>query len=109
MMFASIEPEGRMIPKNLVNHVVSVEINQLNLRQTVEIGTQIANISTSIKLKDLKMNASLGKAGYFDVTYKIYAFNVPEAIQETPPEIEVQKGKKNQAKKLDESKGTAEE
>lgn len=107
---SSIEPEGRMIPKNLVHHAVSVELNQLNLRQAVEIGTQIANISTSIKLKDLKMNASVGKAGYFDVTYKVYAFNVPQAIQEAPPDAEPPKGKKTQAKdSTEESKGNEEE
>ena len=84
-----IESEGRMIPKKLVNSVVAVQLTSLNLRQTVDIGTQLANISAAIKVKDLDMTAIVGKAGYFDVTYKLYAFNVPQALVEAAPDIEV--------------------
>lgn len=94
---SSIEPEGKLIPKNLVEHVVSVELSDLNLRQTVEIGTQLANISTSIKLKDLSISANPQRSGYFDVVYKIYAFNIPQPPQEAAPDIEPVKGKKNKA------------
>ena len=90
-----VESEGRIIPKKLVNSVIAVQLSSINLRQTVDIGTQLANISASIKVKDLDMNATEGKAGYFDVTYKLYAFNVPQPVTEAMPDIEVpNKGKK---------------
>ena len=93
-----VEFEGRIIPQKLVNSVVAVQLSSINLRQTVDIGTQLANISASIKVKDLDMNATEGKAGYFDVTYKLYAFNVPQPIVEAAPDIELpNKDKKKKA------------
>ena len=93
-----VESEGRIIPQKLVSSVVAVQLSSINLRQTVDIGTQLANISASIKVKDLDMNATEGKAGYFDVTYKLYAFNVPQPIAEATPDIELpNKGKKKKA------------
>lgn len=93
-----IEPEGRLIPQKLVNSVVAVQLSSVNLRQAVDIGTQLANISASVKVKDLEMSATEGKTGYFDVTYKLYAFNVPQPIAEAIPDAEPPtKGKKKKA------------
>lgn len=90
-----VEPDGRIIPAKLVNSVVAVQLSSLNIRQAVDIGTQLANISASVKVKDLDMIATVGKTGYFDVTYKLYAFNVPQPIVEATPELEPPtKGKK---------------
>lgn len=95
-----VEPEGRIIPQKLVNSVVAVQLSSINIRQAVDIGTQLANISASVKVKDLEMTATEGKTGYFDVTYKLYAFNVPQPIVEALPDLEPPtKGKK---KKMDE-------
>ncbi len=94
---SSIEPDGKLIPKKMISHAVSVELSELNLRQAIEIGTQISNISSSIKLKDLIINASSGKTGYFDVVYKLYAFNTPQQpIEINSPEPENKKGKKKE-------------
>jgi hypothetical protein len=93
-----VEPEGRLIPQKLVNSVVAVQLSSVNLRQAVDIGTQLANISASVKVKDLEMSATEGKTGYFDVTYKLYAFNVPQPIIEAIPDLEPPtKGKKKKA------------
>ncbi len=90
-----VEPEGRIIPQKLVNSVVAVQLSSINIRQAVDIGTQLANISASVKVKDLEMTATEGKTGYFDVTYKLYSFNVPQPIAEALPDLEPPtKGKK---------------
>lgn len=90
-----VEPEGRIIPQKLVNSVVAVQLSSINIRQAVDIGTQLANISASVKVKDLEMTATEGKTGYFDVTYKLYSFNVPQPIVEALPDLEPPtKGKK---------------
>lgn len=103
-----VEAEGRIIPQKLVNSVVAVQISSVNIRQAVDIGTQLANISASVKVKDLEMNATEGKSGYFDVTYKLYAFNVPQPIVEAIPDPEPPaKGKKPKA--TDEADGGATE
>jgi hypothetical protein len=83
-----IEADGRLILPKLVNSVVAIQLSSLNIRQAVDIGTQLSNISASVKVKDLEMTATEGKTGYFDVTYKLYAFNVPQPIIEAAPDLE---------------------
>lgn len=101
---APVEPEGQFIPKKLLSSAISVQLANLNLKQAVDIGTQLANLSGSIKVKDLFMSASTEKAGYFDVTYKVYAFNVPQPIVQAAPDIEPPiKNKKKPPSDTDES------
>ncbi len=86
--------EGRLIPASLMTSVIDVKLAKLNLRQVVDIGSRLSGISQSVKLKDLLMNANSELAGYFDVTYKLYALNVPAAPVELPPEPETKSAKK---------------
>lgn len=80
------QAEGRLIPSSLQQGVVEVKLAKLNLRQVVDIGLQLANISQAVKVKDMLMQANAEMAGYFDVSYKLYALRVPEALPEPPPE-----------------------
>ena len=80
------QAEGRLIPSSLQQGVVEVKLAKLNLRQVVDIGLQLANISTAVKVKDMLMQANAEMAGYFDVSYKLYALKVPEALPEPAPE-----------------------
>ncbi len=80
------QAEGRLIPQSLLADVVEVKLAKLNLRQIVDIGTQLTNLSPALKIKDLLINANTELAGYFDVEYKIYALKVPELLPEAPPE-----------------------
>ena len=80
------QSEGRLIPSSLQQGVVEVKLAKLNLRQVVDIGLQLANISSAVKVKDMLMQANAEMAGYFDVSYKLYALKVPEALPEPPPE-----------------------
>lgn len=89
------QAEGRLIPANLQQEVVEVKLAKLNLRQVVDIGTQLANISQAVKVKDMFMQANAEMAGYFDVVYKLYALKVPEALPEPPPEPVNPKKKKS--------------
>lgn len=88
--------EGRLIPQSLVTHVLEIKLAKLNLKQIVDIGTSIAGISESVKMKDLVIGAHAKDTRYFDVTYKLYSLNVPEAAPEPLPEVEV-KPKKGSA------------
>ncbi|MCM2352595.1 MAG: hypothetical protein NDI63_03185 [Pseudobdellovibrio sp.] len=89
------EAEGRLIPANLQQAVVEVKLAKLNLRQIVDIGAQLANISQAVKVKDMFMQANAELAGYFDVTYKLYALKVPEPLPEPAPEPVNPKKKKS--------------
>lgn len=70
--------EGRLIPENYVRDVVHVNLAKLNLRQIVDIGNVLNRLSESVKMKDLVITARTDLNGYFDVTYKMYALNIPE-------------------------------
>lgn len=94
--------EGRLIPKDLMTDVVDVKLSKLNLRQIVDIGSRLAGISKSVKLKDLIMTANAEISGYFDVTYKLYSLNVPPPPVELPSEPEPKlKNKKSDSGKND--------
>lgn len=81
------EPEGQLIPRQLQKAVVEVKLSKLNLRQIVDIGLQLTNISSAVKVKDMSLQAHAEMAGYFDVIYKLYALNVPQPAVEEAPEI----------------------
>jgi hypothetical protein len=78
--------EGRLIPQNLVANVFAVKLTKLNLKQIVDIGTSIAAISDSIKLKDIEIKSNVNDTRYYDVNYKVYTLNVPAPTPEPPPE-----------------------
>lgn len=89
------QAEGRLIPTSLQQAVVEVKLAKLNLRQVVDIGAQLANISQAVKVKDMFMQANAELAGYFDVNYKLYALKVPEPLPEPAPEPVNPKKKKS--------------
>jgi hypothetical protein len=92
------QAEGRLIPTSLQQAVIEVKLAKLNLRQIVDIGAQLANISQSVKVKDMFMQANAEMAGYFDVNYKLYALKVPEPLPEPAPEpINTKKKKPSEA------------
>lgn len=89
--------EGKLIPQNLVSHVLQISLSKLNIRQIVDIGVNIVGISESVKMKDMTITAHPTDTRYFDVVYKLYSLNVPEPTPEPPPEVE--KPAKKNAKK----------
>lgn len=93
--------EGRLIPDKYVRNVVHVSLAKLNLRQIVDIGNILNRVSESVKMKDLVIAARTDMRGYFDVTYKMYALNVPEVqiapmsdLEESKPST---RGKKSES------------
>ena len=95
---APSKAEGRLIPDSLLQEVVEVKLSKLNLRQVVDIGAQLTNISNVVKVKDMMMKANAELAGYFDVTYRLYSLKVPDPLPEPPPEpVDTKKKKKADA------------
>ncbi len=70
--------EGKLIPDKFVRDVVHVSLAKLNLRQIVDIGNVLNRLSEAVKMKDLVIAARADMTGYFDVTYKLYALNIPD-------------------------------
>lgn len=91
------QAEGRLIPTSLQQGVVEVKLAKLNLRQVVDIGLQLAGISSAVKVKDMVMQVHAEMSGYFDVSYKLYSLKVPEPLPEPPPEPVSNKKKPTQS------------
>ncbi|MFN3455397.1 MAG: hypothetical protein ACK41T_10600 [Pseudobdellovibrio sp.] len=90
-----IQAESKLIPSSLLSSAVEVKLNKLNLRQIIDIGTKISNISNAVKIKDMIIQANTELAGYFDVTYKVFSLKAPmPQISQEPPDV---RGKKNNA------------
>lgn len=96
--------EGKLIPSALVNHMLEVRLAKLNIKQIVDIGASIVGISDSVKMKDMSISAHAADPRYFDVSFKLYALNVPEPTPEPPPEPEP-KSKKGSNSIKEDSKG----
>lgn len=82
-----------LVPSTLSNGVLRVSLAKLNLRQIVDLGYQMQAINSSLKMKDLLIEANLQNPKYFDVVFKLIALNVPQEPLPAPPEPEEPKGK----------------
>lgn len=100
--------EGLLIPERFVRNVVHVSLAKLNLRQIVDIGNTLNRLSESVKMKDLVIAARSDMNGYFDVTYKMYALNVPEIQIAAPSEPEDSNDRRG-SKKSDENSSESED
>lgn len=74
---------GQIIPKNLTLGSLSVNLQNLNLRQILDIAYRMATVSPSVKMTDIEITASSDKPGYLHFTSKVVALKAPE-----PPKFE---------------------
>lgn len=82
-----IESKSKIIPQNLTEGALQVQLAKLNLRQVLDLGHQFQSISPSVKLKDLVITANREDARYFDVIYKLVTLAVPAAPEVAPEPI----------------------
>lgn len=73
-----------IIPENLMQGLVRVNLEKLNLRQIIDLGYQFQAISPSVKMTDLSIEANTSDARYFDVVYKLAVLNIPQADEPEP-------------------------
>ena len=100
---STLQAESKLIPESLLSSVIEVKLSKLNLRQIIDIGTQLVNISEAVKVKDMAVRAHSELKGYFDVDFKLYSLKVPESIPEPPPEVIEQPKKKKKSTNNNES------
>lgn len=79
---------AKIIPKNLTEGALQINLSKLNLRQVLDLGYQFQTINPSVKLKDLTMTVNREDSRYYDVNYKLVALAVPAA-----PEISAEEPK----------------
>ena len=74
----------RMIPGNLSQGVLKIDLKKLNVRQILDLGHQLQTVNTSVKMTDMIMQANPEDPRYFDVTYKLAVLAVPSQIEAAP-------------------------
>lgn len=76
---------GALITAERASGGLDVSLWKLNLRQIVDIGTQLAGLNASVKMTGLDIKPNSEDARYFDVTYQLSLLNVPDLSTPPPP------------------------
>jgi hypothetical protein len=87
-----------VIPKSVDQLGAAVTVAKLNLTQLVDIGYALQTISNGVKMIAVEARAAVDDPRYFDVTYKLASFSIPEP----PAKAEPKKGKRPSRKESDE-------
>lgn len=82
----AVVEQSNMIPSQWLETVLKVRLSKLNLRQIVDLGYQLSNLSVNVKMKDFAMQANPTDQRYFDVIYKLAVLKVPQIDNEELPE-----------------------
>lgn len=74
------------LPKALTQKGIVIKLSRLNLDQVITIGTKFKEIRPTVKIVGLKVQANQPDPHYFDVSYKLVAFDLPaEPAPKTTP------------------------
>jgi hypothetical protein len=95
-----VSEKSNLIPDSNVSALIKINLAKLNLRQIIDLGFQIQNINSSVKMKDISIEASRELANYFDVVYNLVILNVPD-FSATPTTTDEPEAKPSRAKKGD--------
>lgn len=92
-----------LIPSDRSSGGLTVNLWKLNVRQIVDVGTQLSRLSPSVKLTGVDMVTNKDDKAYFDVTYRLVALAVPDLSAPPPdePAPKAAKGSKKKAPKGD--------
>lgn len=88
-----VQDNSRLIPANLTQGYIEVNLQQLNLRQIIDLGFQMQNLSKTVKLKDLILEANRKDPRYYDAKYKLAVLAVPQP-EEAPEKPNPGRGRK---------------
>jgi hypothetical protein len=94
-----ISAETGLIPKSLLQSGLKISLAKLNLRQIVDLGYNIQNISPSVKMNSLNISANKEDLRYFDVEMKMVSLVVPQSNLDTPEAPEEGDAKDSSKKK----------
>ncbi len=73
-----VEAPSSLIPADKSAGTVMVSVEKINLRQLIQMGTRLTQISPSVKMTDLEIVANREDAHYFDVIFRLTALAVPD-------------------------------
>lgn len=98
-----VEAPSSLIPADKSAGTVMVSVEKINLRQLIQMGTRLTQISPSVKMTDLEIVANREDAHYFDVIFRLTALAVPDlstpmAVDPEAPAPNNKKPNKNNGK-----------
>ena len=101
--------DSKLIPTDMAQGSVAVNLAKLNLRQVLDIGYKLKTLSPSVKMTGLQMFPDKQDARYFDVVFKLVSLAVPQVAQPPIPEPEAPPTKKPGFRKSSGPKGKVKE
>lgn len=63
--------KSNLIPKDIVQNELVVQLKALNVKQISDVGAQIQTIHPLIRMKDISIKSSVEHPHYFDVSYTL--------------------------------------
>lgn len=75
-----------LIPAELVESEIEIQVSKLNLKQIVDVGHQIQAISGAAKMSDMTLNANAEDARYYDVIFRVLLLKTGNGFSEAPEE-----------------------
>lgn len=75
--FDNSKAKSAALPMGLTQSGVAVSLSRLNLDQVVKVGAALQDLRPTAKVIGVKVQATAADPHYFDVTYKLVAFNLP--------------------------------
>jgi len=95
-------PNSQLIAPQFSEGGLNVTLNQLNIRQVVEVGSFLQSLSPTLKMVDLLMNTFPQDERYYNVTYRLVALKIPKY---EPPAPEPERPSKGKNKKSEDNEG----
>ena len=80
--------ETQLIPANMAQGSLAINLAKLNLRQIVNIGFKLKSLSPSVKMTALQIFPNAQDARYFDVNFRMTSLAVPQIAPPPVPEPE---------------------
>lgn len=79
-------------PKTIEKFGVQAQVKTLNLREIINLGYQLQQVTSGVKLIGMEMKATQKDPHYFDVVFKLVSFVLPP---DAPPEEKSNRNKKS--------------
>ncbi len=96
-------PSAFSLPRGTRTQTLTLRLKDLNLREVIQYGYQVENLSDNLKLSGMDMEESTKKQNYFNVVYTFQFFslktdkkrgNASEALKNRSPKKRVKAGKR---------------
>jgi hypothetical protein len=83
---------SNLVPADLIDSELEIQISKLNLKQIVDVGHQIQAINSAAKMSDVSLSANAEDARYYDVIYRVLLLKTMSSSNEDFEEAKPNRG-----------------